>query len=85
MRRFKAAGAALPYERPKLEAVATFNANGDFGTMLERGIAASNAAREPRMIEAQGKGSKPNGHHSSPAEVSSTNMGNSFAPLRRRA
>jgi hypothetical protein len=51
-RRFKAACAALPYERPKLEAVATFDANGDFGTMLDRAIAASDALFIDRSVQA---------------------------------
>jgi hypothetical protein len=48
--------------------VATANANGSFPEMLDRAIAASNAAREARLIEAQL--AKPNGHHPSPTEVS---------------
>ena len=53
---------------PVAAMVATANANGSFPEMLDRAIAASNAAREARLIEAQV--AKPNGHHPSPTEVS---------------
>jgi hypothetical protein len=83
--RIKAAVEALPYVHPKLAMVATANANGDFGAMLERAIAASNAVRKPKLIEAKPEPNV-NGHHEpTPQEVSSARMGKSFAPLRRRA
>jgi hypothetical protein len=82
--RIKAAVEALPYVHPKLAMVATANANGDFGTMLERAIEASKAAREPlKIIEARTQPT--NGHHPSPNEVSSARMGKSFSSLKRRA
>jgi len=68
--RIKAATEAAQYVHPKLAMVATANANGDFGAMLERAIAASNAVRKTKLIA---------------QEVSSAKMGKSFAPLRRRA
>jgi hypothetical protein len=64
----KAAVEAAQYVHPKLAMVPTANANGSFLEMLDRAIAASNAAREPRLIEAQV--AKPNGHRPSPTEVS---------------
>jgi hypothetical protein len=83
----RSASAAIGFEKPKLAAVATFNSRDDFGTQLERAIAASDAVREPRLIEGKvlGEGSKANGHHSSPEEVSSAKMSAGFSSLRRRA
>jgi hypothetical protein len=83
--RIKAAVEALPYVHPKLAMVATANANGgDFGTMLERAIEASKAARQsPKIIEARTQPT--NGHHSSPNDVSSNAMKKNFPTLRRRA
>ena len=79
--RVKCAVEAAQYVHPRLAMIATANANGDFGVMLERAIAASNSAREPRLIEGEVL-SKPNGHPS-PEAVSSSRMSKSF-PTRRR-
>jgi hypothetical protein len=45
---------ALPYENPKLSAVAVGYMSGDtFAERLERAIARSNGARMPKLIEAR--------------------------------
>jgi hypothetical protein len=83
--RMQAAAMALPYERPKLEAVATFNGGEDFGTRLERAIASSNSVRQPlNKIEAK---ATTNGGHLGPSaeQVSANAMPKSFPSLRRRA
>ena len=81
-RRFKAACAALPFERPKLEAIANFNGGDDFSGRLERAVEESNRVRETRMIEAKATS---NGHLGpTPEEVSASAMKRSFSPLRRR-
>ena len=50
--RLRAAIEALPFEAPKLSAVATTTMNGaDFATMLERAIERSGRAREVKQIE----------------------------------
>jgi hypothetical protein len=43
--RMRAAGPALPFERPKLSATAFIAAGGDFAERLERALERSNAAR----------------------------------------
>ena len=49
---FRAAKEALPFEEPKLSAMAVGSMNGqDFATLLERAIRASDKAREVKLIE----------------------------------
>jgi hypothetical protein len=51
-RRLRAAIEALPFEQPKLSAIATTSMNGqDFASMLERAIERSGKVREVKMIE----------------------------------
>jgi hypothetical protein len=53
-RRLRAAMAALPYEHPKLGAVATVSMNGnDYASMLERALERSGMACEVKQIEHQ--------------------------------
>src|ERR1700746_2449514 len=77
-RRLKAAIEALPFEKPKLAAIATYNTGEDFAERLEqRRLAPTKVSSPP-----PGEGSKPSGP--SPAEVSAERMGKSFATIRRR-
>src|SRR5215469_3230728 len=67
--RMNAAIAAIGFERPKLQAIATVHTEGDFGSQLDRCIEMSNSVRQVRLIEASplGEGSTPtNGHHPTP-------------------
>jgi hypothetical protein len=50
--RIRCAVEALPFEAPKLSAVATTTMNGqDFASLLERAIERSSRAREVKLIE----------------------------------
>lgn len=85
-RRIRCAEKALPFEFPKLAVLATVPANGDFAAALDRAVAASNAARQPRLIE--GKVIEPPKGEGSPkvrsaAEVSADHMGKGFQPSRK--
>jgi hypothetical protein len=79
-RRLKAAEISAKYCHPQLSALAVTHFDNGFGEMLDRAVAASNAARlEPpmrpmRVIDT----------HASPAEVSSERMGKPFQSVRRR-
>ena len=51
---FRAAKEALPFEEPKLSAMAVGSMNGqDFATLLERAIERSNRKTEVKQIEAR--------------------------------
>jgi hypothetical protein len=75
--RMKAAIEAAPYVHPKFALVATVPASGDFSAMLDRAIAASQAVREPKLIEAKPKGR-------TAEQVSTERMSEPFSSLRRR-
>ena len=48
----RAASIALPFEKPKLSAIATSSLDGaSFAAMLDRAIAASGRAQEVKQIE----------------------------------
>jgi|SRR5215471_1120679 len=83
--RERCARVCLPFERPKLEAIATINPNGDYHDQLERARQRSKAAMNetPKRIEPQSERA-PTMNGKSPEQVSSEKMGKSFSSLRPR-
>jgi hypothetical protein len=77
--RLRAATEAAKYTHPRMAVIATTPVNG-LAEMLDKAIAASQAAREPKLI---GTAVRPNGHKSTEA-VSAKHMTEPFSSLRRR-
>jgi hypothetical protein len=78
----RSAQAAIGFEKPKLEAIAVAHLDGDFGTVLNRAIARSAAARlEGPMRSMKVLNAKPLATYKSAAEVSAEAM---RQPMRRR-
>jgi hypothetical protein len=74
--RMKAAIEAAQYVHPKLAAIATIQADGDFAARLDRAITASRAVIAPRLIEGTTSSQPP--LERSPEAVSAERMGKGF-------